>query len=218
HVCILRGPAGRFQRERAARRRGSPGFAPPRRDTLPPSPRPSSSPRGHSMPLRLVKDYLRRRRLARAGVRRRLAVPAFRAGARSAVWAGGPAGLAADGVGSSFGVGDNVAWDLAMIDTFGLTIHAFDPTPASVAWVGRQRLPAGFRFHPVGLAGHDGVARFRAPARPGSCNYVPCGVLPPLSPGGRRAGGEGASWRDTIEAPVRRLSSLMAKLGHGRID
>jgi FkbM family methyltransferase len=153
------------------------------------------------MPLRLVKDYFRRRRLARAGVCRQLDVLVFRAGARSGVWAVCPEGLTADSIVYSFGVGDNVAWDLALIDTFRLTVHAFDPTPACIAWVRGQRLPARFRFHPVGLAGHDGVARFRAPVRPGNCNYVPC-------PDGEEG----------VEAPVRRLSSLMAELGHERID
>src|SRR5262249_10902488 len=112
-------------------------------------------PRAVPMPLQLVKDYLRRRRLARAGVRRQLDVPVFRAGARSGVWAVCPNGLTAGSVVYSFGVGDNVAWDLAMIDAFGLAVHAFDPTPGAVAWVADQTLPPAFHFHPIGLAAHD---------------------------------------------------------------
>jgi hypothetical protein len=34
-----------------------------------------------------------------------------------------------------------VAWDLDMIQRFGCTVHAFDPTPASIAWVSRQSPP-----------------------------------------------------------------------------
>lgn len=151
------------------------------------------------MPLRHVKDYLRRRQLARAGIAVEIDLPVFRAGARSGVWAVYPETLTPQSRVYSFGVGDNIAWDLALIDTFGVTVHAFDPTPASVAWVGQQHLPHSFRFHPLGLAAHDGVARFQPPARPGSCNCTPC-------PTG------------TIVVPVRRLGTILAEMGQDGVD
>ena len=84
------------------------------------------------MVLRGLKEYLRRRQLARQGVAPRLSVPTVSAGARSGVWTVCPEGITPDSVVYSFGVGDNVAWDLAMIRRFGVQVHAFDPTPASV--------------------------------------------------------------------------------------
>ncbi len=89
-----------------------------------------------------------------------------------------------------------------MIARFGVTIHAFDPTPASVAWVARQALPSQFHFRAVGLAARDGVARFRAPRRPGGFNFTPAT----------------SDDENAVAAPVRRLSTLMAELGHARID
>lgn len=151
------------------------------------------------MPLRLLKDYLRRRELRRLGIERQLDLPVYRAGARSGVWAVYPDLLSAESVVYSFGVGDNIAWDLALIERFGLTVHAFDPTPRSRIWIESQRLPASFHYHPVGLAGHDGSLRFALPKKPGNCNCMPCEDGP-------------------VEAPVRRLSSLLEELGHQRLD
>jgi FkbM family methyltransferase len=153
------------------------------------------------MPLRLVKEFLRRSRLARAGVRREIDVPVFVAGARSGVWAVCPENLTSASVVYSFGVGDNIAWDLAMIDAFGVSVHAFDPTPGSIGWVRSQHLPPGFHFHPLGLADHDGTLSFRPPSKSGNCNYTPC-------TGGDRS----------IRAPVCRLSTILAELDHDHID
>jgi FkbM family methyltransferase len=99
----------------------------------------------------------------------------------------------------SAGVGDNIAWDLAMIDRFGVTVHAFDPTPMCIKWIDDQSLPPRFRFQPVGLAARDGLAQFRVPRR--GFNFTP-----------DTGGGV------TITAPVRRLSTLMRELGHDHLD
>lgn len=151
---------------------------------------------------RLIKDWYRRGLATRHGVVADLQADTFTAGERSGVWTVIPHGLGPDSVVYSFGVGDNLAWELAMIDCFGLTVHAFDPTPASVAWVARQPLPEPLRFHPVGLAGHDGALRFDLPRRGSRFNFRPSAA--------------GAS--TSIEAPVARLSTLRSQLGHARID
>jgi len=43
-------------------------------------------------------------------------------------WAVWPGSIRRDSVVYSFGVGDSVGWDLEMIERFGATVHAFDPT------------------------------------------------------------------------------------------
>jgi hypothetical protein len=65
----------------------------------------------------------------------------------------------------SFGVGEDATFDLGVIEKFGATVHAFDPTPRSSAWVERQSLPSQFIFHPVGIGGEDGTAEFYPPER-----------------------------------------------------
>ncbi len=155
------------------------------------------------MLLRAFKSYLRRRQLTRRGIVPQLSLLTFSAGARSGVWTVCPEYLAPGCVVYSVGVGDNLAWDYTMIEHFGATVHAFDPTPASVRWVRQQRLPQRFFFHPIGLAAHDGMAHFTLPTRGSRFNYHPV---------------EASAGDECLEAPVARLGTLMGQLGHARLD
>jgi FkbM family methyltransferase len=121
-------------------------------------------------------------------------------------WAIWPDHVRADSVVYSFGVGDSVSWDLGMIRRFGVTVHAFDPTPASIAWVGRQHLPPEFVFHDYGISDFDGVLDFYPPRRRGSTHYSQ-----------ERRGGP-LDRRQPVPGRVHRLSTIMWKLGHRRID
>jgi hypothetical protein len=91
--------------------------------------------------IQTLKNSWRRWQLRRRGVVKQIALDTFSAGDRSGVWVVTPELLSASSVVYSFGVGDNLAWEVAMIARFGLTVHAFDPTPPSIAWVGKQKLP-----------------------------------------------------------------------------
>lgn len=114
-----------------------------------------------------------------------------------------PAALGPDSIVYSFGVGQDASFDLALIERFGATVHAFDPTPRSRAWVDEQSWPPQFRFHPLGVAGADGTLALHAPPDPGHVSY---------SPVARRGSAE------VVEVPVRTVRSLMAELGHDRLD
>lgn len=151
------------------------------------------------------KDWRRRRLLVRHGVVPEPAGDVFRAGERSGTWTVRRAGLGPDTVVVSAGVGDNIAWDVAMADEFGCAVHLLDPTPVAAAWIEGQALPPTARFHPVAIAAHDGVLRFRAPRKDGGVNFRP---LPEGSAGDP----------DLFEAPCERLSTFAARLGLGRID
>src|SRR5262249_20791052 len=134
---------------------------------------PGTGRHGGSMMIRWVKDLYRRHQLTRLGIAPQVFPEKFNAGARSGVWTFCPEGLGPDTVVYSFCVGTYLPGDLALIERFGVTVHAFDPTPASVDWVARQTLPPGLHFHPVGLAGHDGMLRFSLPAHGSRFNFRP---------------------------------------------
>jgi len=153
---------------------------------------------------RAIKHYWRRRRLARRRIVPQLRLNTSAAGDRSGVWAFCPDLLGRDSVVYSFGVGDNLAWDAALAERFALTVDAFDPTPASVAWVAGRGLPPGVRFHPTGLAAHDGTLRFAPPRRGSRFNYRPLQ--------------SDAAATDAVVAPVRRLATHLRLLGHDRLD
>jgi FkbM family methyltransferase len=106
----------------------------------------------------------------------------------------------------SFGVGDNLAWDLAMIDRFGVNVHAFDPTPQSIAWVAGQSLPSPFRFHDVGISNFDGSLDFYPPRRAGGMHY---------SQQPRHRFGPPP---DPVPGKVNRLATIVQRLEHSRID
>lgn len=115
-----------------------------------------------------------------------------------------PRGLGSVSIAYSFGVGEDVSFDLELIKRFGLTVHAFDPTPRSIAWVRAQTMRPGFVMHEVGLAAYDGMARFRPPHNPAHISHT---MLERRSTEHR-----------AIEVPVKRLGTLMRELGHSRLD
>lgn len=114
-----------------------------------------------------------------------------------------PAALSGSSVVYSFGVGEDASFDLALIERFGARVHAFDPTPRSLAWVEQQSFPQSFVFHPVGVAGADGTLTLHAPPHEDHVSFSPVA----------RKGSGGA-----VEVPVKTVRTLMAELGHDRVD
>ena len=104
----------------------------------------------------------------------------------------------------SFGVGEDVSFDIGMVEQFGATIHAFDPTPRSNQWIKGQSLPQAFHFHQLGLAGRDAIVPFFPPAGEGHVSFS-------NAPAGNQSG-------DPVLAEVCALDTIMQRLGHNKID
>jgi FkbM family methyltransferase len=102
----------------------------------------------------------------------------------------------------SAGLGEDISFDLALIERFGCVVHGFDPTPRSLAWLAAQKLPPGYFVHGYGIAHFDGTASFAPPKNPAHVSHSTL------------AGHEG----ERIEFPVKRLSSVLAELGHERVE
>lgn len=113
-------------------------------------------------------------------------------------------GMGPNSVAYSVGTGEDMSFDLALIEKYGCEVHGFDPTPKSIAWVKRQTTPSKFRFHEWGLAGHDGTVDFFLPANP---DHVSASVVQRAGTGDQR-----------VTVQVRRLSTVMKELGHSRVD
>jgi FkbM family methyltransferase len=79
-------------------------------------------------------------------------------------WTIAPDGLGPQSVVYSFGVGNDVSFDLALIDRFGCAVHGFDPSPGVSGWVQKQSLPPAYCFHPFGLGVVDGEVSFFSPS------------------------------------------------------
>lgn len=63
----------------------------------------------------------------------------------------------------SFGVGDNISWDLNALSHYKSNIYAFDPTPRSAEWIEMQDLPYEFKFSKIGISDHNGEESFAMP-------------------------------------------------------
>lgn len=105
----------------------------------------------------------------------------------------------------SFGVGDDIAFDLGLIDAFGVSVFAFDPTPLTVDYA-RQRQTDGFRFLPWGIADFDGKITFYQRSESGAGAVMFSTVKQPGQKG------------DEVQAEVYRLQTIMGMLGHQNID
>jgi FkbM family methyltransferase len=103
----------------------------------------------------------------------------------------------------SFGVGEDVSFDLELIRRFDVQLHAFDPTPRSIEWLKTQELPSAFKIHEYGIADFDGTCEFFPPSDPAHISHTSLAGSRPLPP---------------IKVPVHRLATIMQMLGHERIE
>ena len=83
-------------------------------------------------------------------------------------------------------------------------MFAFDPTPRSIEFVEREAAhEPRFHFYPMGLWHEEATLKFYAPKDP---RHVSHSVL------------NLQATPNYFEAPCKRLSSIMAELGHDRLD
>lgn len=101
----------------------------------------------------------------------------------------------------SFGIGNDVSFDLGVIGRYGCTVHGFDPTPRSVAWVAGNVSEPRFVFHQLGIGAVDGEDSFEPPKQETHVSYFPT------------TGTAGA-----YRFKVNRLATIMKDLGHGGLD
>jgi FkbM family methyltransferase len=114
-----------------------------------------------------------------------------------------PAGLlGADSIVYSAGVGEDVSFDLALIEQFQCHVWAIDPTPRSIEFVKGINDPR-FHFVPHGIWSSDSEQRFYAPA---NAEHVSHSIL------------NIQGTQSYFTARCRSLSTLMRELGHDHLD
>lgn len=162
----------------------------------------SSSPTLLRRLVRRSKLYLRAMRGTDIWPKLDVSLPYTRLGNDGAEWAIDLAALDSNSVVYSFGVGNDISFDLGLVKRVGCPVYAFDPTPEVAKWIDAQALPELFRFTPVGLSAKDGELIFAKPDNP---EHISHSVV--------KEGGRG-----TVRMKVRALESLMKELGHSRVD
>jgi FkbM family methyltransferase len=113
--------------------------------------------------------------------------------------------LGPDSVVYSFGVGEDITFDIGLIEAVDCNVHAFDPTPIAVDWITGQTLPEKFHFHPIGVSAINEEAEFQIPPQEGWHSFSLT-----ADPGAQQVG--------SVKCPVRQLSTLMAQFGHDHLD
>ncbi len=123
-------------------------------------------------------------------------------------WQYCPQNLNQDSIVYSLGVGDDIAFDLSIIERYGAEVHAFDPTPSSIEMLSKANLPDRFQFHPWAITAEDGTLKFYPMIRKDGNKSTMMSTMIPKD----------ANVDDSIEVPAFCLSSITSRLGHTRID
>jgi FkbM family methyltransferase len=102
------------------------------------------------------------------------------------------------------GVGEDISFDLGLIERFGCVVRAFDPTPRAIAYIARNAAnEPKFDFHPVGLWSENTTLRFFAPRNPAHVSHSVVNLQ---------------HTSEFFEAPCRTVESVMQEVGDERID
>ncbi|MFA5995932.1 MAG: FkbM family methyltransferase [Patescibacteria group bacterium] len=118
-------------------------------------------------------------------------------------WVINPVKINKDSIIYSFGIGEDISFDLALIEKFNCKVFAFDPTPKSINWLKQQQLPKNFFYYEYGLASQDGFIKLFPPK---NSAHVSHSII------------QKDSTKPPINVQVLRLQTIMKQLGHQHID
>ena len=104
----------------------------------------------------------------------------------------------------SFGIGEDVSFDLALIEATGCRVFGFDPTPKSLRWVEGNVREHKFVIRPWALGASDGELQLWLPKNP---EHVSASCRP-----------SEATSHDSFVAACRSLESVMRELDHAKVD
>ena len=105
----------------------------------------------------------------------------------------------------SFGIGEDISFDEAVINRFGCMVFGFDPTPRSIDWLENKKvIPAHFNAFEYGIDLTDGMVTFYSPVNPA---HVSCSVL-----------SKGRASERSFSVPMKSFRTITRELGHSYID
>ena len=105
----------------------------------------------------------------------------------------------------SIGIGEDVSFDVDIIEKYGCKVFAFDPTPKSVNWVYKNVSNKNFNFSPIGISNEKGTKLFYLPKK---SNHV-SGSLKKISTVNKQM---------AVELEFDTLKNQMIKNNHHKID
>jgi FkbM family methyltransferase len=109
--------------------------------------------------------------------------------------------LSSDSIVYSFGIGEDISFDISLIEKYNVEILAFDPTPKVKQWLANQKLPSKFKYYELALADKNGLVDFFLPENP---DYISHSII--------------KTNKNSIKVPAKKLSSIMSDLRNDKID
>jgi len=104
----------------------------------------------------------------------------------------------------SFGVGEDISFDEALINTFGCVVFGFDPTPKSVKWIKNKNIPNNYHFLDYGINIKDGMVPFYPPE---NSDHVSCSIID-----------KGTTREQCFNVPMKSFTTITKELGHLNIN
>lgn len=105
----------------------------------------------------------------------------------------------------SFGIGEDISFDQAVIENHGCTVYGFDPTPKSVNWINGLSPDNKFRFFDFGISEKSGPVEFFLPKNP---DHVSGSLLAQSNVDTMRK----------VRVEMKSLPDIMTQLGHDHVD
>ncbi|WP_276504584.1 FkbM family methyltransferase [Terrimonas pollutisoli] len=105
----------------------------------------------------------------------------------------------------SFGIGEDISFDLDIAKKHNCRIFGFDPTPKSITWMTKQSLPQTFQFFDFGLSNKSGPVDFFLPKKN---EYVSGSVIMQ----------DNLNAKEKITVNMKTLAQIMSELGHQHLD
>ncbi|MDB9721095.1 FkbM family methyltransferase [Winogradskyella sp.] len=105
----------------------------------------------------------------------------------------------------SFGIGEDISFDLDVIQKHNCQVYGFDPTPKSINWIHTQKTPENFHFQDYGINVTTGQVLFHLPK---NTDYVSGSVL----------SHNNVSEHNTVEVQMKSIEAILQETGHMQID
>lgn len=105
----------------------------------------------------------------------------------------------------SFGIGEDISFDNAVIKNHNCHVFGFDPTPKSINWIKENNPQNKFHFYDYGISNKSGYIEFYLPKNP---EYVSGSIITQKN----------VDILKSISVEMKSLTDIMNELGHKHID
>lgn len=112
--------------------------------------------------------------------------------------------LKKDSIIYSFGIGEDISFDKDIIDVHHCHVYGFDPTPKSIDWCKKNKLPKKFHFNDFGISDKTGMMKFHLPKNK---NHVSGSLIHQ----------QHVSVDNTVEVKMKSFGDILSHFNHNKL-